>query len=173
MIKTERLEIRLIEPKDLENVRKLHNDPETLKWLSDTHVISQNEQILWFQKLQGSNTARRYVVELLESKELVGVFRLDNIDVENKSTYVGLDVAVYYRRRGFALETYNAMNLHLFRELKFNRLSLNTLVNNYAAISLYERLGYRKEGIMREAFYKNGKFIDGLYYSMLKSDLEE
>ena len=52
MIKTERLEIRLLERKDLENVRKLHNDPETLKWLSDTHVVSQSEQILWFQKLQ-------------------------------------------------------------------------------------------------------------------------
>ena len=172
MIKTERLEIRLLERKDLENVRKLHNDPETLKWLSDTHVVSQSEQILWFQKLQNSNTSRRYVVELLESKELVGVFRLDNVDVENKSAYVGLDIAVCYRRRGFAVETYNAMNLYLFCELKLNRLSLHTLVNNHAAISLYEKLGYRKEGIMREAFYKNGKFIDSFLYSLLRTDLE-
>jgi RimJ/RimL family protein N-acetyltransferase len=69
MIKTERLEIRLIELKDLENLKKSHNHSETLKWLSDTHIISQNEQILWFQKLQSLNTARPYVVELLESKE--------------------------------------------------------------------------------------------------------
>ena len=173
MIKTERLEIRLIEPKDLENVRKLHNDSETLKWLSDTHIVSQDEQILWFQKIQSSSHIRRYVVELLESKELVGVFRLDNIDVENKSAYVGLDIAVDYRRRGFALETYSAMNLYLFDNFKFNRLSLTTLANNYAAISLYKKLGYRKEGVMREAFYKNGKFIDGFFYSMLRSDLGE
>ena len=173
MIKTERLEIRLIEPKDLENVRKLHNDSETLKWLSDTHIVSQYEQILWFQKIQSSSHIRRYVVELLESKELVGVFRLDNIDVENKSAYVGLDIAVDYRRRGFALETYSAMNLYLFDKFKFNRLSLTTLANNYAAISLYKKLGYRKEGVMREAFYKNGKFIDGFFYSMLRSDLGE
>ena len=95
MIKTERLEIRLIEPKDLENVRKLHN------------------------------------------------------------------------------ETYSAINLYLFDKFKFNRLSLTTLANNYAAISLYKKLGYRKEGVMREAFYKNGKFIDGFFYSMLRSDLGE
>ena len=68
MIKTERLEIRLIELKDLESVRKLYNHSKTLKWLSGTHVISQNEQILWFQKRQSLNTALRYVVELLESK---------------------------------------------------------------------------------------------------------
>jgi RimJ/RimL family protein N-acetyltransferase len=118
MIKTERLEIRLIELKDLENVRKLHNDSETLKWLSDTHGISQNEQILWFQKLQSFNTARRYVIESLENKELVGVFSLDNRDIENKSAYVGLDIAVDYRRRGFALETYSAMNSYLFDKFK-------------------------------------------------------
>ena len=163
----------MIEPKDLENVRKLHNDSETLKWLSDTHIVSQDEQILWFQKIQSSSHIRRYVVELLESKELVGVFRLDNIDVENKSAYVGLDIAVDYRRRGFALETYSAMNLYLFDKFKFNRLSLTTLANNYEAISFYKKLGYRKEGVMREAFYKNGKFIDGFFYSMLRSDLGE
>jgi RimJ/RimL family protein N-acetyltransferase len=170
MIKTERLEIRLIELKDLENLRKSHNHSETLKWLSDTHVISQNEQILWFQKLQSLNTARPYVVELLESKELVGVFRLGNIDIENKSTYAGLDIAVDYRRRGFALETYSAMNPYLFDKFKLYRLSLTTLANNYVAISLYKKLGDRKAGVIREAFYKVDKFIDGFFYSMLRPD---
>jgi RimJ/RimL family protein N-acetyltransferase len=173
MIKTERLEIRLIEPKDLENVRKLHNDSETLKWLSDTHIVSQDEQILWFQKIQSLNNTYRYVVELLESKELVGVFRLDNIDFENKSAYVGLDIAADYRRVRFALETYSAMIPYLFDKFKLNRLSLTTLANNYSAISLYKKLGFRKEGVMLEAFYKNGKYIDGFFYSMLRSDLEE
>ena len=102
----------------------------------------------------------------------MGVFRLDYLDVENKSAYVGLDIAVDYRRRGFALEIYSARNHYLFDKFKLYRLSLTTLANDYAAISLYKKLGDRKEGVMREAFYKDCKFIYEFFYSMLRSDLE-
>ena len=85
MIRTERLIIRLIESQDIEQVRKLHNHPETLKWLSDTHLVTKVEQESWFKKVSTSLTSRRYVVELRETKDLVGVFRLDDIDMANKS----------------------------------------------------------------------------------------
>ena len=171
MIRTERLIIRLIDAQDIEQVRKLHNHPETLKWLSDTHFVTKVEQESWFKKISSSLTSRRYVVELCETKDLVGVFRLDDIDMENKSAYVGLDISTDFRRKGFALETYEAMVPLLFEELQLNRLSLVTLATNHPAIYLYEKLGFIKEGILRQAFYRGTEFVNGLIYSKLRNEI--
>jgi len=43
--------------------------------------------------------------------------------------------------------------------------------NRYFDGSLYEKLGFIKEGILREAFYKNDKYINGVIYSKLKADI--
>lgn len=168
MIRTERLTLRLIDAQDIEQVRELHNHPETLKWLSDTHFVTKMEQESWFKKISSSLTSRRYVVELCETKDLVGVFRLDDIDIENKSAYVGLDIAIDFRRKGIALETYEAMIPFLFEELQLNRLSLITLETNHPAISLYEKLGFMKEGTLRQAFYRETGYVNGLVYSKLR-----
>jgi len=171
MIKTDRLTIRPIEHKDIESVRVLHNDPEILEWLSDPHIVSKHDQEIWFTKINASLTADRFVVELSESKDLVGVFRLDDIDLNNHSALIGLDIATKFRRTGMALETYEAVLPFLFETFKLNRLSLVTLSSNQPAISLYEKLGFIKEGILREAFYKNDKYINGVIYSKLKADI--
>jgi len=168
MIRTERLTLRLIDAQDIEQVRELHNHPETLKWLSDTHFVTKMEQESWFKKISSSLTSRRYVVELCETKDLVGVFRLDDIDIENKSAFVGLDIAIDFRRKGIALETYEAMIPFLFEELQLNRLSLITLETNHPAISLYEKLGFMKEGTLRQAFYRETGYVNGLVYSKLR-----
>jgi len=168
MIRTERLTLRLIDAQDIEQVRELHNHPETLKWLSDTHFVTKMEQESWFKKISSSLTSRRYVVELCETKDLVGVFRLDDIDIENKSAHVGLDIAIDFRRKGIALETYEAMIPFLFEELQLNRLSLITLETNHPAISLYEKLGFMKEGTLRQAFYRETGYVNGLVYSKLR-----
>jgi RimJ/RimL family protein N-acetyltransferase len=88
----------------------------------------------------------------------------------NKSAYVGLDVSIDFRRKGFALETYEAMITFLFEELELNRLSLITLATNHSAVSLYEKLGFIKEGILRQAFYRGTEYVNGLIYSKLRND---
>ena len=40
------------------------------------------------------------------------------------------------------------------------RLDLEVFNNNHGAIRLYERLGFKHEGVKRSAFYKHGEFLD-------------
>jgi RimJ/RimL family protein N-acetyltransferase len=84
VFKTARLVIQLISEDDLEEVRLLHNDSSTLNWLSDTSIVSQEEQIKWFRNLMNNSKSRRYVARTIANSAIVGVFRLDYIDFGNK-----------------------------------------------------------------------------------------
>jgi RimJ/RimL family protein N-acetyltransferase len=170
MIKTRRLRIGFIESSDLEEVRLLHNHPDTLMWLSDTHKVTVQEQQEWFSTLINSQKSQRYVARELLSGKLVGVFRLDNLDLENESAQVGLDVALDFRRQGLATEIYMAMIPHFFGEMLLNRISLVTLESNFAARALYEKLGFVEEGRLRKAFLRDNCYIDGVIYSLLSSE---
>lgn len=172
MIKTNRLFIDLASQNDIEDMRTLHNDPEILKWLTDTRIISKKEQSLWFTQLQKSKKSQRFTVKLINSNQLIGVFRVDNIDHENRSVYVGLDISPSSQRQGYATEVYLAMINYLLFEIKMNRLMLITLSNNNRAVSLYEKLGFIKEGTLRESFLRSGNYVDGYIYALIKKDVK-
>lgn len=173
MLETRRLVISEISLGDLEEVRLLHNEPETLRWLSDSRIVSREDQIEWFDRLMHSSTSKRYIAREKFKGGLVGVFRFDRLDSQNGSAEVGLDVALEYRRLGFAREIYESLIPYFFHEMSLHRLSLITLEENIPAIRLYQSLGFIREGVLREAIKRDSGFVNAVQYSMLEGELKE
>jgi len=167
LFQTARLEIRLISEKDIEDVRLLHNDFSTLKWLTDNSIVTEAEQIKWFQSLKNNERNRRYVARTITDSTIVGVFRLDDIDFQNKSAQVGLDIAKIFRQKGYATEIYEQMLGYIFNDLGMNRVGLVTLSNNIPARALYSKFGFKKEGTLRNAIFRDSKFVDLIQYGLL------
>lgn len=170
MLETNRLQIRLMEESDLETVRQIHNQSETIFFLSDPFHVSEEEQVQWFKRLSLSRSSRRYVIQSKDLNVICGVIRLDRIDHTNKSLEIGADVSKDYRRRGIALEAYGCILQYVFSSLGMNRVSLVTLASNVAAKSLYKRLGFKIEGKQRKAIFRNGKYEDLIMMSLLSNE---
>ena len=169
-ILTSRLEIRPIKFSEIEEVRVFHNDPNTLKWLSDQRIITRLQQFLWFSRLKRTNKSERWIARSLSNDELISVIRLDQIDFENKNLLIGLDVVSKGRRQKFATEIYESIIPYLFNNYHINRLSMVTLEDNIAAITLYKYLGFKQEGVLRQCYFRNGNFVNGLVFSLLKEE---
>jgi RimJ/RimL family protein N-acetyltransferase len=170
MFETDRLLISPIKLSDSEEVRLIHNHPETLKWLSDDHLVSHAEQVNWVNSIIASKVSSRFVVREKNDSRIIGVFRFDRYDSKNLSAEIGLDIAFSSRRQGFAREVYINMFPYLFIELGLNRLSLLTLTKNTPAINMYESLGFTREGISREMIKRGNEYLDVYQYSMLASE---
>jgi len=170
MFETDRLVISPISLSDSEEVRLIHNHPETLRWLSDSHLVSEKEQVDWVNSMIESRVSSRFVVRKKNDSRIIGVFRLDRYDRQNLSAEIGLDIAVSSRRQGFAREIYMNMFPYFFIELGLHRLSLITLASNIAAINLYESLGFTREGILRQVIRRETGYLDAYQYSMLTSE---
>jgi aminoglycoside 6'-N-acetyltransferase len=111
-----------------------------------------------------------FVIEVDE--EVVGAIQYAE---ENEPMYrhAGIDIFVTSFRRGQGLgsEAIRLLARYLFDERGHHRLTIDPAASNDAAIRAYERVGFRKVGVMRQ--YErgpDGTWRDGLLMDMLRED---
>ncbi len=59
---------------------------------------------------------------------------------------------------------------YAFTSLNLNRVHLTVLATNPRAIAVYEKLGFQREGVMRQAQFKRGAYIDVVVMGKLRED---
>ena len=74
------------------------------------------------------------------------------------------------RGRGMAFEGLSLLLSYAFDTLNLNRVWLRCAAENAPAISLYERLGFRREGILREDLFIDGHAQDAIVMGLLRSE---
>ena len=105
------------------------------------------------------------------NQEMVGVAYLLGIDWLSRSAEFAIQIGVASARgRGIGeLATRLALS-HAFDDLNLHRVHLTVLASNARAIALYERTGFRAEGRLREAAFKDGQYVDVIPMSTLAAD---
>ena len=75
------------------------------------------------------------------------------------------------RGRGVAREAVRLAGRHLIRDLGHHRVQLECYGFNERAIRLFERAGYVREGVKREAYHRHGAWEDGVMFGLIEDDL--
>src|SRR3989344_9417791 len=145
MLKGERIIIKPLEKEYLEEVRRLRNHPSVHAFLTTTSLITKKMQEVWFQKLQSDKSKLYFTVHLLDDT-FIGIVRSDEWDKINHSIRIGMDIDEKYRGQGYAKEGYRLYLDYLFGDLDIHRIWLEVLDFNSIARSLYNKLGFKKEG---------------------------
>lgn len=83
---------------------------------------------------------------------------------------IGITVVPEHRRRGHGAQAQRLLARHLFATTAANRVEADTDVDNVAEQRALERAGFRREGILRQAQYRGGRWHDLVLYSVLRSD---
>lgn len=72
--------------------------------------------------------------------------------------------------RGYATDAARCLTSYAFAELGLHRVSAAIGPSNLASIALVERLGFQKEGVLRDHVYTNGGWRDSVLYSVLENE---
>ncbi len=80
--------------------------------------------------------------------------------------YIACGVLKEYRGQGIGTKLFNEVEKWAL-ENDIIRLDLTVVTENEAAIALYEKLGFEKEGIKRASFYLEGRVLDQYYMGKL------
>lgn len=110
-------------------------------------------------------------VRTAETQQLIGVAGFDEIVWSNGTAFLFLGIGdLNFRGKGLGSEILNLLIDYGFNELNFHKIQLNVIEYNKAAIKLYEKAGFIREGLYREYICRDGRRYHLYLYGMLKSE---
>jgi diamine N-acetyltransferase len=174
MIYGKRIRLRGVEREDLPLYVKWLNDPEVVSGLAVFLPLSLADETHWFEKLvDHTPETKPLAIEVQEEGNwrLIGACGFEEISPINRSAEVGIfigDKSLW--NSGYGTEIMQLMLKHGFESLNLNRIFLQVYETNPRAIRAYEKAGFVHEGRLRKAKYKNGKYMDELIMSVLRSE---
>jgi RimJ/RimL family protein N-acetyltransferase len=175
MILGKNVRLRALERGDLPRCLRWVNDPEIIRYTSINIPFSYEKEEQWLNQqselsaAQGQNLA----IEVIVGSDWVhigntGLFGIEPI--HNAGEFGIIIGEKEYWNKGYGRETAKLMLKHGFEDLNLNRIYLKVFVDNLRGIKAYESAGFVKEGVMRQAMYKNGKYNDIVLMSVLHSE---
>lgn len=164
-----KVSIRKFEKKDILNKVKWINDPENNTFLHYDLPLEIEKTEAWLEK--NKERTDRYDAVIEADGVPVGLIGLLSIDNKNKKAeyYVTLGERDYLGK-GIAARAYLLLLEYAFTELALNRVYLYTETENVSAVRSYERIGFKREGVIKEDLFTRGRYVDRYVYGITKRD---
>ena len=172
MIPGEKVTLRAIEKRDVEFLRSLRNRPDMRKYLASHMPISEIEQAGWYERTASDPHKKVFMVDA-PTGETVGYVQLSQIDYKNRSVEVGIHLGPAAQGKGYGRDAFHALMRFAFEEMNMHRVYLYVFDFNERAIGLYEKLGFREEGRLRDSIFQDGRYWDIVVMSILESEFAD
>lgn len=170
----EEISIRMLAEKDAERLFEITDKSrdylrEWLPWVDHTKAVQ--DSLTFIQtgfKIYNERTG--LTAGIYYKNTLVGVAGFNNIDWQNRIGYIGYWLAINYQGRGIMTRVARALTDYAFYEYELNRIEIRVADKNIKSQAIPERLGFTKEGLLRQTEWLYDHFVDHIVYGMLKSD---
>lgn len=158
---------------DIENGYYLwFQDSDVNKYTS--HGIFPSNEVDSLNRYLSSLESKSELVFLaydINSDDCFGVCSLQSIDWVVRSAELARTIGVKkYRGYGYGTKMVKILLDYAFDSLNINRVWAGNDIDNIAAIKSLEKCGFKREGVLRETVYRNGKYHDSVISSVLRRD---
>lgn len=175
MLKTERLNIRELELKDIINVHELHSLPETDEFntLGIPETIQETEKLLleWLND-QNQQPRKSYVfaIDLKDDKKFIGLIAINLGKKNYRTAEVWFKLHKDFWNEGYTTEALMKLLDFGFNHLQLHRIEAGCAVDNIASGKVLEKVGMTREGIKRKKLPIRGEWKDNYFYGILEED---
>jgi RimJ/RimL family protein N-acetyltransferase len=166
-----RIYLRPLERADAPRLAPWFNDAEIRRNIYQYRPRSFASQEAFLAKMAESEHDFILGIALAEDDALIGVTGLH--DIENKNRHAQLGITIGDKEawgRGYGTEASSLMVGYAFGTLNLNRIWLHVYARNARAIRVYEKIGFRKEGVLRQHGYIDGEYLDTVTMAILRED---
>ena len=165
--------LRPFEPEDAEIAAAWMNSREVTRTVSRSRPWSI-EQEREFLRNAISERAMTLGIALKETDELIGGSGLMDINHLHRRAEFGTMIGLpEHWGKGIGTEVTRLMCTFGFEDLNLNRIYLRVAAANEGGITAYERAGFRREGVLRQASFRSGEPSDEYLMAILREEWSE
>lgn len=157
---------------------------EYVSWLNDPEVCSENSHavfpnthektLAYIKSLNNGKDEAAFAIRWKKNNVHIGNASVQKINRINRSAELAILIGnKKYWNKGVGNEVYKLLIDYGFNRLNLNRISSGQTVTNTGMIRVCEKQGMKKEGTLRQALYKNGRYVDAVIYSILKKEYKK
>jgi len=175
VITTPRLVLRWIYEDDIDGLYEVFSDPQVMRYWSSGPLAHREAAAELQREIAAGNkkeTMFKWGIALRDSNTVIGTTTLFNLNLDNGRAEIGYALASAYWRKGYMNEALQALLSHAFEVMNLRRLEADVDPRNAASIRTLERLGFQREGFLRERWHVCGEIQDALFYGLLRREWE-
>lgn len=168
------LRLKVLEPKDAEAIfEQTNNSRDYLRewqpWVDGTQNVDHTSAFIQHcQKQEAAN--KGFNTGIWFKGEFVGCIGFHPINWANHSASIGYWLAEGFQGQGIMTRACTKLVDYSFNELGLNRVEIRCGVHNLKSRAIPEKLGFTKEGQIRDAEWLYDHYIDLVVYGMLKRE---
>lgn len=172
-LNTQRLTLRPPRPGDEADLLAIHGDPEVMRYFSEppwTDPERPARQIADDAAAFAARTHYRFAIVLNETGRQIGNCGLVRLHAQNRRAEVGYALHRGHWGRGYMNEALQALLAFGFGELDLHRIEADVDPRNGASTGALERLGFQREGLLRERWIVSDEYCDSVIYGLLRQE---
>ncbi len=157
----ERVDLRPLTEEDIDILKKGYNDPGVRDAMFMYFPLTTEQTQKKIEKMADNEDAIQLMIVEKKTGNTVGHLALVRPDwVSRMMTFYIVILDPSARGRGLGSEATRLVTDYAFNMLNLNRLQLHVNAENAPAKAVYRKIGFKHEGTLRQAMYKDGRYYD-------------
>lgn len=147
-----------------EELQKLYGEPayktkDEVNSLLNKYITSYEKQDYY-----------RWAIIEKKSQTCIGQIAYFLVDSKNNFAEIEYCIGVNFQKNGYATEATKAIIEFGFNKINLHKIQISAKSINIPSKRVIEKCNFKYEGTLRDYFFDDGKYIDRIYYSILKNE---
>ncbi len=172
-LQTPRLALRQLSAADTADIFAIFSDPDVMRYWDHGPMTKPSDAADYIEQIQ-DGLRRRELFQWGTSEKsdgrIVGTCTLLHVSHTHQRGEIGFALARAHWGRGIAMEAVSALLAFAFGELQLHRLEADVDPRNDRSLRLLERLGFHREGNLRERYFVDGERQDAVMLGLLRPE---
>jgi len=172
-ISTPRVVLRWISEDDIDSLYEIFSNRHVMRYWSSEPLADREAAADLQREIADGNeneTMFKWGLALRDSNTVIGTTTLFNLNLDNGRAELGYAMSHAHWGKGYMNEALKALVSHAFEAMDLRRLEADVDPRNAASIRVLEKLGFQREGFLRERWHVNGEIQDAFFYGLLKRE---
>ncbi len=168
-----RVQLRMLRVDDVPQLYAQFSDPKVMRYWSRPPLMRIEEARTLFEELQGGVSTGEFAQWAIARRSddlMIGSCALFAYQQVHRRAAIGYALASAHWGHGYAHEALRLALDHAFGMLELHRLEADVDPRNVASTRLLEKLGFVREGVLRERWHVSGEMQDSAIYALLARD---